>query len=54
MANHDLLTVLSELKSRRVAEVCILCWEGLTGLPDAITAAWPQQLFVVHLDRVSL
>jgi len=51
------LTVLSELKSRGVADVCIVCCDGLTGLPDAITVAWPQavvQLCVVHLIRASL
>ena len=51
------LTVLSELKSRGVADVCIACCDGLTGLPDAITVTWPQavvQLCVVHLIRASL
>ena len=48
------LTVLSELKSRGVADVCIVCCDGLTGLPDAIGVVWPQatvQLCVVHLIR---
>jgi transposase-like protein len=51
------LTVLSELRSRGVADVCIVCCDGLTGLPDAITVTWPQavvQLCVVHLIRASL
>ena len=51
------LTVLSDLKSRGVADVCIVCCDGLTGLPDAITVVWPQatvQLCVVHLIRASL
>jgi putative transposase len=51
------LTVLSELKSRGVADACIVCCDGLTGLPDAITVTWPQaivQLCVVHLIRASL
>jgi putative transposase len=51
------LTVLSELKSRGVADVCIVCCDGLTGLPDAISVTWPQavvQLCVVHLIRASL
>jgi putative transposase len=51
------LSVLSELKSRGVADVCIVCCDGLTGLPDAIGATWPQatvQLCVVHLIRASL
>jgi transposase-like protein len=45
------LTVLSELKSRGVADVCIVCCDGLTGLPEAITVVWPAatvQLCVVH------
>src|SRR5436190_15705003 len=51
------LTVLSELKSRGVADVCIVCCDGLTGLPDAISVVWPGatvQLCVVHLIRASL
>jgi putative transposase len=51
------MTVLSELKSRGVADVCIVCCDGLTGLPDAIGVIWPQatvQLCVVHLIRASL
>jgi putative transposase len=51
------VTVLSELKARGVADVCIVCCDGLTGLPDAIGAIWPQatvQLCVVHLIRASL
>ena len=51
------LTVLSELKSRGVADVCIVCCDGLTGLPDAIGVVWPAatvQLCVVHLIRASL
>jgi transposase-like protein len=50
-------TVLSDLKSRGVADVCIVCCDGLTGLPDAISVVWPQatvQLCVVHLIRASL
>ena len=51
------LSVLSELKGRGVADVCIVCCDGLTGLPDAISVTWPQavvQLCVVHLIRASL
>ncbi len=51
------LTVLAELKSRGVADVCIVCCDGLTGLPDAVGVVWPQatvQLCVVHLIRASL
>ena len=51
------MSVLSELRSRGVADVCIVCCDGLTGLPDAISVVWPQavvQLCVVHLIRASL
>ena len=51
------MSVLSELKGRGVADVCIVCCDGLTGLPDAIGVVWPQavvQLCVVHLIRGSL
>jgi transposase-like protein len=51
------LSVLSEVKARGVADVCIVCCDGLTGLPDAISVVWPQavvQLCVVHLIRASL
>ena len=51
------LSVLSEIRSRGVADVCIVCCDGLTGLPDAISVVWPQaivQLCVVHLIRASL
>jgi transposase-like protein len=51
------LSVLAELKGRGVADVCIVCCDGLTGLPDAISVTWPQaivQLCVVHLIRASL
>jgi transposase-like protein len=45
------MSVLSEVRSRGVADVCIVCCDGLTGLPDAISVVWPQavmQLCVVH------
>ena len=51
------LSVLSELKGRGVADVCIVCCDGLTGLPDAISVVWPAaivQLCVVRLIRASL
>jgi putative transposase len=48
--------VLTEIKNRGVADVCIVVCDGLTGLPDAVTATWPQaivQTCVVHLIRNS-
>jgi len=47
-------TVLTEIKNRGVADVCIVCCDGLKGLPDAIAATWPQaivQTCVLHLIR---
>jgi putative transposase len=51
------LGMLTELKNRGVADACIVCCDGLKGLPDAILATWPQatvQTCVVHLVRNSL
>jgi transposase-like protein len=48
------LAVLTELKNRGVADVCIAVCDGLKGLPDAITTVWPQALVqacVLHLLR---
>ena len=35
------LRVLTELKNRGVADVCMVVCDGLTGLPEAIEAIWP-------------
>jgi putative transposase len=51
------MSVLAELRNRGVADVLIACCDGLKGLPDAITATWPQttvQTCCVHLMRASL
>ena len=45
------LRVLTEIKNRGVADVCILVCDGLKGLPDAVAAVWPQtivQTCIVH------
>ncbi|WP_329416861.1 IS256 family transposase [Streptomyces sp. NBC_00704] len=50
------LHVLTEIKNRGVADVCMVVCDGLKGLPDAIEAVWPQavtQTCVVHLIRAS-
>jgi putative transposase len=50
------LRVLTEIKNRGVADVCMMVCDGLKGLPDAIGATWPQtvvQTCVVHLLRNS-
>jgi transposase-like protein len=49
--------VLTEIKNRGVADVCIVVCDGLTGLPDAVTSTWPQaivQLCVVHYADVRI
>ena len=51
------LSVLTELQSRGVKDIFIACVDGLTGLPEAIEAVFPQtrvQLCMVHLMRNSL
>ena len=51
------MRMLTELRNRGVADVCIVCCDGLKGLPDAIAATWPLatvQTCVVHLVRNSL
>jgi putative transposase len=50
------LRVLTELKNRGVADVCIMVCDGLNGLPDAIGEVWPQtvvQTCLIHLLRNS-
>jgi putative transposase len=51
------LGVLTELKNRGVADVLIVCCDGLSGFPEAIEATWPKatvQTCVVHLIRNSV
>ncbi|PWJ26551.1 transposase-like protein [Branchiibius hedensis] len=51
------MNMLSDLKNRGILDACIVCCDGLKGLPEAITAAWPAatvQTCVVHLVRNSL
>jgi putative transposase len=50
------LHVLTEIRNRGVNDVLMVVCDGLTGLPDAISAVWPQtitQTCVVHLLRNS-
>ncbi|MCX9193858.1 hypothetical protein C3Y87_21255 [Carbonactinospora thermoautotrophica] len=35
------LTMLTELTNWGVADVCVVCCDGLSGLPEAIKATWP-------------
>jgi len=51
------MNMLTDLRNRGILDVCIVCCDGLKGLPDAIVATWPQatvQTCVVHLVRNSL
>jgi putative transposase len=48
------LAVLTELKNRGVADVCIAVCDGLKGLPEAIGTVWERtvvQTCVIHLLR---
>jgi putative transposase len=50
-------SVCNNLKNRGVKDVLILCCDGLTGLPEAVSATWPfavTQTCVVHLIRAAL
>lgn len=51
------LGVLTDLQQRGVKDIFIVCVDGLTGFPDAISAAFPKaktQLCIVHMVRNSL
>ncbi|WP_245206447.1 transposase [Kitasatospora sp. RG8] len=51
------MAVLSEPRNRGVEDVCIVCYDGLKGLPEAVTATWPHatvQTCVIHLIRACL
>jgi putative transposase len=48
------LQILTELKNRGVADVCIAVCDGLRGLPDAINTVWELttvQACIIHLIR---
>lgn len=48
------LSVLTEIKNRGVADVCIVVCDGLKGLPESINTVWPQaivQTCIIHLIR---
>ena len=48
------LGVLTELKNRGVADVCIVVCDGLKGLPDSVTTTWSYaqvQACILHLIR---
>ena len=45
------MSVLSELRSRGVVDVCCDGLTGLTGLPDAISVVWPQAVVRLCVER---
>jgi putative transposase len=48
------LSVLTEIRNRGVADVCIAVCDGLKGLPDSIGTTWPLatvQACILHLIR---
>ena len=50
------LKILSELKQRGVEDIFILCADGLKGLPEAVSATYPETIFqtcIVHMIRAS-
>ena len=50
------LRVLTEIKNRGTADICIVVCDGLKGLPAAIETVWPQaitQTCIIHLLRNS-
>lgn len=51
------LSVLNSLKNRGIRDILILCSDGLTGIREAITTAFPsteQQRCIVHMVRNTL
>lgn len=51
------LSVFNDLKNRGVKDILILCSDGLTGMKEAITTAFPktvQQRCIVHMIRNSV
>ena len=46
------LSVLNELKNRGVKDILIICADGLSGIKEAIAAAFPKteyQLSLIHI-----
>lgn len=51
------MSILTELRNRGVQDILILCADGLTGLPDAVSAVFPEAVFqtcIVHMVRSSV
>ena len=57
LAAYVMLGVLNELKNRGVKDMMILCADGLRGIQEAVTTAFPKteyQRCVVHMVRNTL
>lgn len=51
------MSILTELRNRGVQDILILCADGLTGMPDAVSAVFPEAVFqtcIVHMVRSSV
>jgi putative transposase len=51
------LSCLTDLKSRGLEDIFVICVDGLSGFPEAIKTAYPKtkvQLCIVHLVRAAL
>ena len=50
------MSVLTDIKNRRVDDILIACMDGLTSFPDAVKAVFPDthiQHCIVHMIRNS-
>jgi putative transposase len=50
------LSIFAELRQRGVQDILVMCADGLTGISEAIEAAWPRaihQTCIVHMIRSS-
>ncbi|MCA1811248.1 MAG: IS256 family transposase [Halobacteriales archaeon] len=50
------LAILTELQQRGIQDILVLCADGLTGMPEAVEAAFPKTIFqtcIVHVIRAS-
>jgi transposase-like protein len=51
------LAVLTEIKNRGAADVCVVVCDGLEGLPEAVTTVWDRaivQTCVIHYPDIRI
>lgn len=46
--------MLPDLRNRGVADLCIVCCDGLKGLPDAIRTTWPDAEVLITSCALSM